>query len=349
MGENSGYKEYKGCIHIHAGKFRNGKSLMDISEAAKKSDIDFVGITEHHTCNYKENGWKNGVLFLIGQEIGSHRDQHCLALSIKREVGIPEIGSYHYLEEIRKEGGLTFIAHPHEKGNPRYFITVNPWKNWEDAGFSGIELWSYMHDWISKATYSNFLDLFMNPDKAISGPNPKTIRKWDEITRKKRVVAIGGLDCHFTRRGFKKYRTLLSYEYIFRTIRTHILTQKEFKKEFNHDSEIVYEALREGNCFLSYDYLADATGFRFEGSFKGEKLILGNQIYKSGHERICLNASSPVKCLLILLKDGNRIKSFEGSELSYITSDPGVYRVEAYYKERPWVFTNPIYVREQQE
>ena len=348
MGENSEYKEYKGCIHIHAGKFRNGKSLSAISESAKKSDIDFVGITEHHTCNFKENGWRNGVLLLIGQEIGKHKDQHCLAFNIKSELEIPKDGSCHYLEQIRKEGGLTFVAHPHEKGNWRYLISVNPWKSWENTGFLGLELWSYMHDWINKAKYSNFVDLFMNPDKAISGPNPETIKKWDEITRKRKVVAIGGLDCHFNLGGFKKYKSVMSYEYIFNTIRTHILTRKEFKSEFNHDSAIVYNALKEGNCFLSYDYLADATGFRFEGSFKGEGLILGNQIYKHGFERICLRVSSPEKCLLILFKDGKSIKSFDGEELSYITSDAGVYRVEAYYKKRPWVFTNPIYVREEQ-
>ena len=98
--ESSNYKEYKGCIHIHLGKSGNGKTLKAISESAKKSGIDFVGITEHHICNHKDNGWKNGVLFLIGQEIGKHRDQHCLAMNIKRGFGIPKPGTHSYLEEI---------------------------------------------------------------------------------------------------------------------------------------------------------------------------------------------------------------------------------------------------------
>ena len=115
MKESSNYKEYKGCIHIHPGRFRNGKNLKDISESAGKAGIDFVVITEHHIYHHKGNGWKNDILFLIGQEIGKHREEHCLAMNIKKGFGIPKPGTYNYLEEIEREGGLAFIAHPHEK------------------------------------------------------------------------------------------------------------------------------------------------------------------------------------------------------------------------------------------
>ena len=49
-------------------------------------------------------------------------------------------------------------------------------------------------------------------------------------------------------------------------------------------------------------------------------------------------------------KDGKPVKTWRMREnCTYITSEPGVYRVEAYIhfrgRRRGWIFSNPIYIR----
>ncbi|NTU74802.1 MAG: hypothetical protein HGA86_01615, partial [Anaerolineaceae bacterium] len=50
-----------------------------------------------------------------------------------------------------------------------------------------------------------------------------------------------------------------------------------------------------------------------------------------------------------LIRDGETVKTWgERQVCTYITNDPGVYRVEAYInflgKRRGWIFSNPVYV-----
>jgi hypothetical protein len=51
-----------------------------------------------------------------------------------------------------------------------------------------------------------------------------------------------------------------------------------------------------------------------------------------------------------LLKDGKVIQKWKKHEVcSFVTTQPGVYRVEVYRsflgRRRGWIFSNPIYVR----
>jgi hypothetical protein len=49
------------------------------------------------------------------------------------------------------------------------------------------------------------------------------------------------------------------------------------------------------------------------------------------------------------VRDGAEVAAGEGADLTHRAELPGVYRVEAYLdsrgRERTWVLTNPIYLR----
>ena len=48
---------------------------------------------------------------------------------------------------------------------------------------------------------------------------------------------------------------------------------------------------------------------------------------------------------LAVLKDGKPISTATGTSLALRADGPGVYRVEARYEGKPWIYTNPIYLR----
>ena len=60
------------------------------------------------------------------------------------------------------------------------------------------------------------------------------------------------------------------------------------------------------------------------------------------------SASGPTRravAHLVLRCDGRPVAEVQGTDLEYRADRPGVYRVEALHNRRPWVYTNPIYLR----
>jgi len=75
--------------------------------------------------------------------------------------------------------------------------------------------------------------------------------------------------------------------------------------------------------------------------------LMGDELPAEGG--VTLQVKAPKRADLRLLKDGKVLKAVEGELITHITTEPGVYRVEAYLRflgrKRGWIFSNPIYVR----
>jgi hypothetical protein len=74
---------------------------------------------------------------------------------------------------------------------------------------------------------------------------------------------------------------------------------------------------------------------------------MGDELRFSPGERLL--ARFPVPCHIRLLSGGKPVAEQSGDRLEHHIHNPGVYRVEGWLEvdgeERPWVYTNPIYVR----
>jgi hypothetical protein len=109
---------------------------------------------------------------------------------------------------------------------------------------------------------------------------------------------------------------------------------------------LILEALRQGHCFVAYDLPARTDGFRFSAHSDEGQFIMGDHVkVKNGLTfQIRLPQKSPTR----LFRNGMLIKEWNDREVcTYLTTDPGVYRVESYIpykgKLRGWIFSNPIY------
>jgi hypothetical protein len=62
-----------------------------------------------------------------------------------------------------------------------------------------------------------------------------------------------------------------------------------------------------------------------------------------------IKAETPAACALKLFRNGEEIKRVEGRNIELEVKKAGVYRVEAWLEAdgemRPWIYSNPIYVR----
>jgi hypothetical protein len=62
-----------------------------------------------------------------------------------------------------------------------------------------------------------------------------------------------------------------------------------------------------------------------------------------------LSAATPLKCSMKLVRNGEELKRANTDRLDFDVKMSGVYRIEAWLEvdgeQRPWIYSNPIYVR----
>jgi hypothetical protein len=166
---------------------------------------------------------------------------------------------------------------------------------------------------------------------------------WDRFNQQGKYVAIGGLDAHASIISRYLNIKLPSYEKLFKSLRTHVLTPSLFTGEFDHDSTLLYTALRNGNCYISYDYLADATGVQFMVVNGGNVLMMGQEHKFNEGSRFVVSCGRIAA--IRILRDGRCIMEKTTQSIEVSVPGPGVYRAEFYLHKMPWIYTNPIYLR----
>jgi hypothetical protein len=336
-------------VHLHSIYSDGTGTVPEIARAAARARADVVLLTDHDTLEAKERGqegWYGDVLMLVGEEVSPRRRNHYLAFGLEETIDHRGKDGAAICRAVRDAGGFGFAAHPFSQGSPRFERARGmPFEALDCEALHGIELWSFVNDTAERAASIAEIARFVTmPSRALADPPERNMRGWDEMCQRRRVVAIGGLDAHqFGKRigPFVPVR-VMSYRRSFRQIRTHVLCQEAPTRELEHDGEQVYDALREGRCYIAVDAIAPAGGFTFEA----DDLPMGAEAPAG---RRTLRARTPQPAQLRLLRDGKEVASADGDGLEHEVEEPGVYRVEAHRhargRRRTWILSNPIYLR----
>lgn len=346
-------------LHMHTWYSDGHASHADIAQAAMRAGLDAVIVTDHNVWvkgiegYFQENDRR--VLLLIGEEIHDQALQpqknHMLVFGAQKELAHLAYDAQFLIDSIRKENGLSFLAHIYDPAAPAVGETDISWENWQVKGFTGIELWNSMSEFKSllKSMLHAIYYVF-NPESIAHGPSLQAVTKWDELLSKGNpVVAVGGSDAHALPASLGPIRRVLfPYEFHFRCVNTHLLSEKPLNGDLNHDKSVIYEAFRQGQAFIGYDLPAPTKGFRFTAHGMEVKATMGNSIDLLNGVTLQVRLPQAAECRLLL--DGQVIQTWIGqTTCTHITSQPGVYRVEVYRqfrgKRRAWIFSNPIYVR----
>ncbi len=338
------FYDYSGVVHVHT-TFSGDSELPPESlvSYAKRFNVDFVIITDHNSIEAKYfEGFHDGILFLVGEEITPEEGNHLLAFDINKFIP-PARNPQKMIDEVNKQGGLSFIEHPFFNGNKYIKHRVKmKWLDWNVKDFTGMSIFNYTCDGGERMTPLLMVIFYFFPGLDRDRPNEDTIRKWDELTLKRKTVGIGTVDAHFVyfRFGKKKIETF-PFIYYFNSIRTHVLCEDKISPQ------CIYEAMRKGHVYVSHNYLGLGKGFIFWAEVEDKNYIMGDEL--EFREGIKLFAKTPLKAKIRIIKDGKKIKEVFGREISYKVIEPGVYRIETDRFHRlhfnPWIYSNPIYIR----
>jgi hypothetical protein len=341
--------EYVGALHMHS-KYSDGSGdAPKIAETADEVGLDYIILTDHNTLRALHEGyekWYGNTLMLVGCELNDKVNKnHYLAMNINDTFSTRQ-SAKEYVKKVKDAGGIGFIAHPHEERNSMKEHPPYPWTDWDAGDFTGIEIWNHMSEWMEGLTEQNKYNHFVHPLRSIEAPPKKTLAKWDELNKIRKVVGIGGIDAHAHKinvLGFVEVE-IFPYKVLFKAIRTHIITNKRLRTKnatIDESKKIIYESLGYGRCFVSNFYHGNAKGFKFVAKSGNKIYQMGDTLKKSG--KISLKVTLPNKIAEIkLIHDGKLISSLESNEGEFIVDQNGAYRVEIYLDGKAWIFSNHI-------
>jgi methylmalonyl-CoA mutase cobalamin-binding subunit len=335
-------------VHLHSTYSDGTGTVPQIAHAAKRAGVDLVLLTDHDTLEAKRRGeerWYDSVLVLVGEEVTPPDRDHFLAFGIEREIS-PRLSGPEICEAVHSAGGFGFAAHPFSRGSERFKRPGMPFSDLDCL--EGIELWSFLNDTGERVRgFRDLARMIIAPQRAIGGPPQRNLSEWDRMCQARRVVAIGGLDAHqigIRIAGHVPIR-LMGYARSFRQLHTHVLVDRPPTRTVETDRALVYDALREGRCYIANDEVAAARGFAVWAEVPG-----GADPIPMGAERafapgMTLHARTPQPAQIRLLRDGELVTETTASELHHSIELHGVYRIEAFLHGRAWIFSNPVYIR----
>ena len=342
-----------GNIHIHSRYSDGSGSIDDIAGAAAQAGLQYVVITDHRTLQgLTEEGFRHGVLVLVGCELNRDKN-HYLAMRVDRSVGVHDDDPQKTIDAVRNQGGFGFLAHPFEKGSPLVEGgKAYPWTDWSVTGFTGLEIWNYCSEWRGRAVsaLTAMYWFFFNRAAPVGRPPAEALQAWDACSSQRRTVGIGGTDAHaaLISRRFP-YIKIFPYRFLFRTINTYLQLRRPLSGCYKEAKAQVYSALQDGRCYVSFDLLHGGRGFAYSALLPDREAYMGEEVgFVPG---ISLRIKSPARrSLLRIMKNGKLVCLTRQQNLVFKVLEKGIYRVEVYYRSlwgppRPWIYSNPIYIR----
>ncbi|MFA5645871.1 MAG: hypothetical protein WDA18_05910 [Candidatus Ratteibacteria bacterium] len=347
MATDMEYTDCIGCIHVHfSPDGKDGDSHFFASEA-EAAGLDFLFLTPHTPRRkgaidyFSWDGYRGNVLLFAGEEVDEKsKRNHLLIWGRKQWSGRRSLDTIE--EEFSHSPVFSLIAHPRGWHRLYFRKSDHRWDRPIPSFVLGMEVWSLLFDW-SRYTYPlNVPVRYAGFPDNIEGPDLPTFSLWDTILAERQITGIAGLDIHplpFPL-GLFDLKKKFSFRSVFSVLRNHVLIRGKKSMEAESDQKAIVEGISSGRVWCANDHLADSRNFSLRSS-DGTR-TLGDSFLPGETIRV----HSPEKALICVKKNGIPLISSEGRELSFSPNTSGVYRVELFYRGKPWIIANPFYVSE---
>jgi hypothetical protein len=349
----------RGAIHVHTERSDGSGTADEIAAAAARAGLQFVILTDHADAASEPTTptYRAGVLCIDAVEISTDGG-HVVALGLAR-APYPLAGEPRdVLEDIARLGGMAIVAHP---GSEKPALR---WAEWS-APFDGLEWLNGDSEWRDESPAAFTRALISYPFRPVATlaallDRPEDVlRRWDELTARRQVVAVAAGDAHARlalRDRQEPYEDSLSlhvpaYEQVFRTFSITV-TPLALAGDAAADARAVLDAIRRGHVYSSIDGLAGPVAMSFSATSDRGAAVAGDVLPAGGPVTLQVDSNAPPDARLTLVKNGTPLSVASGASLRQtVTGEAAVYRVEMHLPDGPgtppvpWVVSNPIYVR----
>jgi hypothetical protein len=382
----SALTDYRAAMHVHSLLSHDSRSkLEEIIAAAKKVGVRVILFTEHPNpprdyIREGHRGMVEGVLLIPGYEFSG------LLAFPKQSIALgSDADPQARVDAVRKTGGQAFLCHLEERMDwDLKNLTGSEIYNLHADFKDETRLIKSMRSPAGLLTLLPISRRYPQETMAALMDYPADyLRRYDELCLKERLTGIAANDSHHNtglkgtvtedgqlqlvdalgeNRGkvdpkkipllklllpthLKKgdvafHLDLDPYERSFRHVCTHLFLTEQTEAA-------VREALNAGRAYVSFEWIADPTGFNFQAVRGAQAFEMGSEVpLGSG---LVLRSVSPLPVRFRLIRNGKEVHSALGRSYEHPVTQAGNYRLEAWVNlpENPqiWILSNPIYVR----
>lgn len=350
-------RRYRGVIHVHSNVSHDSAGEpAEIVAAAKAAGLDFVMTTDHNSRAIFDqgfDGWRDGVLVIRGAEFRAEKD-YVLGLGLRSFIDSSRLTFQQVTEAIVAQGGVAIGAHPAR------------FKHWSAPGLSGVEVWDLYDEMRSDPwrypglmvdallSYAEHLEETVFHERRASAqgvgtfdaaileslirPPDQGLAAFDAETARRHFVAISTSDTH--KKNIAIINRVDPYAVTLGLATTYLLAD-----EFTQAA--LLDALRRGRTYLAFDRLAPASGFDVRIDGAGGIWGLGDTVTST--KPLTLRVTAPYPGRITVVRDGAVVSRSNAATVAVPVAGPGVYRAEVAIlvegQWRPWIYSNPMYVR----
>ncbi len=365
---DSPFRDYKGLINIHTQKSLGSGTIPQINEEAKVAGADFILYTDFNIFdNVPTPDTYDGRLLVLSGVKYSYLDSRITFYSPSdKNLGYSLGEAQTALSDLISQDpssrpeSLVILTHPSLKG----FEWSGEWPE----GFDGIEIlntkamaarsWNYSK---ISSIWSLFIYPF-NPQLALFRlflEPREELGLLDQLSLKKKVFAYAGSEASARAIPWAGYLIRFpSYHKTFELLSQHVLLEGELTGSLQQDKAKVFEALKKGQFYICLDLLGDPRGFYTYVANNKEIYSMGSTL--KWNKNLVLKAKIPEKPKayfeIVVLKNGQRYKTVNKTEIEVPLDGPGVYRIQVRIAQRfplpdatkwiTWIYGNPYYVTE---
>lgn len=335
---------YVGAMHIHTTESDGTKTLEEVVALGRQVGLEFMIFSDHMNLNNKsKEGFYGDTLVTVGYEHNDANDTHHYLLFDTPTVYPSEMTPHEYVAAGAADGALGIMAHPDEIRDKLKEFPPYPWHDWTVEGYTGVELWNQMSEWMEKLTRFNKLAMSLSPRKSMVGPSDRILKKWDELNMKRKVVGTAGVDAHAFPVKLGPWTVqIFPYKVHFKTLKLFVILPEPMSKDFRTASEQLYEAIRDCRVYFANLKWGNVEALEFYAFNSSEKAVCGGRLSSCEDARIV--ARLPSRATIRLIHNGQKILETNSDRLEYVVSTPGIYRLEAWKGRRGWIFSNHIRV-----
>lgn len=321
------YSVFRGVSHVHTQFSHDSNASLDlVIKNAQAIDLDFVVVTDHNSLEarefYKKMDPPARPLVIFGDEV-SAADGHLIGLGIREHP--PEMPSQQLIDWIHASGGYAILAHP--------FTPKNPWKNWSVEEWDGLEVYDFGHNLLAGDIVDFAVrSLYEDKESLLSSAqniSDEDLAFLDDLLKERAVSMVAGVDAHLK-------NSTKHFEWAFQSVALYVLA-----KQLNEEE--IIKAMATGKVFMVFETHGSAEGFSYWAEQNGQIFNLGDTL--EAGRGASLHVHLPILARIRLIHDGVVAAEELTQEMDFPASEPGAYRVEVYQDDKPWIYSNPIYLR----
>jgi hypothetical protein len=380
---SSGYDDVRALLHVHSAFSHDSRGTTDeIVAAANEVGVRVIMFCEHPADGYDyfmdgHRGVRDGVLLIPGAETNGYLAFPRQSIQ-NQKTETPQAFS----DLVRSTGGQIFLCHLEERmdwdiANMTGTEIYNTHADFKEEARVVAALRSPL-------TMFGLMDAVKQYPQEVFGAlldyPADYLKRYDQLCQKARHTGVAGNDSHHNQAyrariveggkedalgeelalldpeklapvklltAGKKPGDMIfdldldPYARSFRHVSTHLLLGEVNEAE-------VRLALNAGRAYVAFDWIADPTGFVYRADRGAESWPIGSEVpFAAG---VHLRAEALLEGRFKLVRNGEVVLETTGPVLDVPVEQPGIYRVEVSLnlagEERPWILTNPIYVRE---